>query len=161
MEAFARYWEATMAKNQSLDSDYLDSSDFTRDVYVSFMVGATSVNAKKLCDAMPSRNMDLHTDSDRRPVRVYDESHPAHSAKSICDWLKINFPETPNQLLAETELLDDAKAKQKASETALQFLQRLQMLCASANAISALFHLYKTGLNSVYTRRLSKSTCQS
>jgi hypothetical protein len=89
-----------MAKNQSLDSGCLESSDFTRKVYVSFTVGATSGNAKKLCDAMLSRNMYLRTDSDGRPVRVYDESHPAHSAKSICDWLKTNFPEQPLTLLA-------------------------------------------------------------
>jgi hypothetical protein len=156
MEAFARYWEATMAKNQSLDSDYLDSSEFTREVYVSFMIGGTSGNAKKLCDAMLSSNMDLQMDNGGRPVRIYPESHPAYSAKSIYEWLKSNFPETPNQLLAETDMLDETKAKQKGSENALQFLQRLQPLCASANAIPALFHLYKTGLNSAYKGTLKK-----
>jgi hypothetical protein len=58
--------------------------------------------------------------------------------------------------MAETELLDEAKAKQKANETALQFSQRLQTQCASANAISALFHLYRTGLNSAYKATLKK-----
>jgi hypothetical protein len=152
-----RYCEAFNRKNNRPTAEYQQSDEYKREAWLSFITNVCQGRAGEICDAMLNHGV-VHTFDEKNgfPLHTYPPTHPAATAKSLSTWFFAKFPETPQHIQAENDLLDKTKTQQKASETAINFLHWLEPMLGKTgqNDPHTLFQTLEMNLNDKYANTL-------
>jgi hypothetical protein len=156
--AWHRFYKALLSKNASIPETVKQTPQFMRECWLLFMREGCTGRAYNTCDAMLNLGVELNVDEDGRPLTNYPEDHVAHSASTLSKWFFEQFPTAPSQIQAEADLLAKSNITQKASETAINFLVRLQGNLAKAGHSDRknTFSMFKSGLSETYALTLRK-----